>query len=181
VPSALTRHTIWPATTIPQRHCTHVPCVTANTGCPPGTANVRSTGDRHAQQLSTATARRSNALRHLRQKVWPRPLLFLANRPLFKEVRGSLQGPPRCRRQMAVAISRRLRTGAERFAQNFPGPRSLGTRSLRIEQVSVIELALELADTHARPVSPSQQLPCYGNAVKATVRKSQADTPIRHK
>ena len=53
-------------------------------------------------------AQRSGTLRHLRRKVRPRPLLFLSNCPLFKEVRRSLQGPPGGRPQMVMAISSRL-------------------------------------------------------------------------
>ncbi len=74
----------------------------------PATTHARLTGDNNAQRSPISLQRRSQALRDLRRQVWPHPVLLLANRPLFKEVRCPLQDTPGERSPMATSASSRL-------------------------------------------------------------------------
>jgi hypothetical protein len=67
-------------------------------------------GDGLVQQRQSARPTRpSCTLRLLRRKVWPRSLLSLPHRALFKEVRRAFQDASAERQPLAVAISRCLR------------------------------------------------------------------------
>jgi hypothetical protein len=74
----------------------------------PANTHARLRGDNNAQRSPISLQRRNPALRDLRRQVWPRPLLRLANRPLFKEVRCPLQDTPGERSPMATSVSSHL-------------------------------------------------------------------------
>jgi len=75
------------------------------------TAQPKPIGGENAQRSSMSFEQRSQALRHLRRKVWPHPALLLANRPLFKEVRRSIQDASRGRSQIFTLDSGCLTRG----------------------------------------------------------------------
>src|SRR5438270_11027274 len=79
--------TIRPTITIPKPYFTHALHVTVSNGGSTSTTREKPTGDGNAQRPSAPPPMPRETLRHLRGKVWPRPLLLLANRPLFKAVR----------------------------------------------------------------------------------------------
>ena len=63
------------------------------------------TGVENAQQYPISSQWRSEAVRNLRRKVWSHSVLLLANFPLFKEVRRSLQVARGGRPQMVAPFS----------------------------------------------------------------------------
>jgi hypothetical protein len=74
----------------------------------PATTHARLRGDNNAQRSPISLQWRSQALCDLRRQIWPHPLLLLANRPLFKEVRCPLQDTPGERSPLATSASSRL-------------------------------------------------------------------------
>ena len=107
---------------------------TVNKGCSPNGTHARPTGGENAQESPISSEWRSEAMRHLRRKIWSHPAPLLANCLLFKEVRGSLQGPPGGRPQMVTQASSRLTNScSENHAKKFPGVQDFETTRLRNE------------------------------------------------
>ena len=92
----------------------------------PKSTTIIPRGDYNAQLLRKSWIRRGRALRSLRWQVWSRPILLVANSPLFQEVRRSPQSSSGKRPELAALAPNRRRTSDREPREG----------SMRIQQIS---------------------------------------------
>src|ERR1700730_13410066 len=113
---------------IRKRHYTFAQGATAKNASSRCITHERPIGDGNAQELPTCSAWRSQSLRNVWRKVRSHPPLFLANGPLFEELRRSLQDSSGEPPQMAGPVSTRLRLFPRRCWRDFLPAQDLARR-----------------------------------------------------